>query len=444
MSNTSITNLQTSDTFQVWINKTNEIINLVNENVMLAGPGAGFTVQGNSTLSGTFTANTLISDSGSINNISITTIERSGDADDQIISASPIKIQSSVENILDLQSTTGNRPIFRMINGGNARWTIAPLSTSASSGIGIGTESSATPQMTLTQGGRLSVNELQGNGSLITNISANSITGTIDAAIIPNLNASKITSGTLSVDRIPNLSANKITSGTIAGARLPDSATRGEISLANLTNPSSSVQGFISGQRFRSALTWNNVSGKPSTFNPSSHTHSASEITSGTIADARLPDSATRVEISLANVTNPSSSVQGFITGRRFVSGVNNLLSSAVKVFRSNPTPISNSQLLQFNHNLGNFPDNVVAYLICKVPEGGYQVGDRIQIKFGADAAGQIKFGAQGVSARVTNSSIFIRIGAYGPSEYVRSDSGGVFILTSSRWNLVIIANRFF
>lgn len=62
MSNTDITKIQTTDTFQVWLTRTNDIIDLANENVMLAGP-LGFTVEGNSTLTGTFTANTLVADS---------------------------------------------------------------------------------------------------------------------------------------------------------------------------------------------------------------------------------------------------------------------------------------------------------------------------------------------------------------------------------------------
>ncbi len=35
--------------------------------------------------------------------------------------------------------------------------------------------------------------------------------------------------------------------------------------------------------------TWDEVSGKPATFPPAAHTHSASDITSGTLSDARLP-----------------------------------------------------------------------------------------------------------------------------------------------------------
>ena len=45
----------------------------------------------------------------------------------------------------------------------------------------------------------------------------------LDAAEIPNLDASKITTGSLGTDRIPDLTASKITSGTFADARIASS-----------------------------------------------------------------------------------------------------------------------------------------------------------------------------------------------------------------------------
>jgi hypothetical protein len=280
VSNTSITPIQITDTFQVWINKTNEIIDLANENVMLAGPGPGFTVQGNSTLLGTFNANTITANTSTITSLSVINITRAVDANENILSNSPVRISSGVENILDLQTTAGNRPILRMINGANARWTIQHDTSASNASISIKTEGASTPQVRITQAGRLVATQFEGDGSLITNIAESAV---------PDINANKITSGVLDVARIPDLNANKITSGVIANPRLPDSATRTEISLANLTNAASDVQGFISGRRFRSGLTWNNVADKPSTFPPSAHTHAASEIVSGTFADARLP-----------------------------------------------------------------------------------------------------------------------------------------------------------
>ena len=54
----------------------------------------------------------------------------------------------------------------------------------------------------------------------IPSLAASIITsGTFNADRIPSLNASKITAGTLSADRIPNLNASKITAGTLPVAR---------------------------------------------------------------------------------------------------------------------------------------------------------------------------------------------------------------------------------
>jgi hypothetical protein len=51
-----ITQVQVTDTFQAWLNKTNELVTLVNSDVLTASPGGDTTV-GNATLTGNFTAN---------------------------------------------------------------------------------------------------------------------------------------------------------------------------------------------------------------------------------------------------------------------------------------------------------------------------------------------------------------------------------------------------
>jgi len=84
--------------------------------------------------------------------------------------------------------------------------------------------------------------------------------GILSAARIPNLDASKITSGVFDVARIPNLDASKITSGVFDVARIPD------LVRSKITD-------------FFSSPFWNNIPDKPSTFPPSSHTHTRSEVT---------------------------------------------------------------------------------------------------------------------------------------------------------------------
>jgi len=231
MSNTNIVNIQTSDTFQTWLNTTNDLVDVMNENVMLAGPGAGYTIQGNSTLIGSFTANTINSTTSTINTLSAFNILRPVDQTQPIAIGSPINLNSTTENIFNIQTPSGFRPIIRMINGGNARWLISHDNTASNSSISIRVEGSVTPQMTLSQTGRLTVNQLEGDGSLITNLSSASVSnldaskitsGIFDIARIPNLDASKITTGILADTRIPNLNASKITAGVLADARIPN------------------------------------------------------------------------------------------------------------------------------------------------------------------------------------------------------------------------------
>lgn len=60
--NPGITEVATTDTFQTWLNKTNELVQLVNSDILTASV-AGDTTTGNATLVGNFTANTLTANS---------------------------------------------------------------------------------------------------------------------------------------------------------------------------------------------------------------------------------------------------------------------------------------------------------------------------------------------------------------------------------------------
>ena len=66
------------------------------------------------------------------------------------------------------------------------------------------------------------------------------------------------------------------------------------------------------------SVAWNNVSGKPSSFTPAAHNHSAANITSGTLAIARIPTGTTSSTVALGNHTHSqyltSSSLSGYAT----------------------------------------------------------------------------------------------------------------------------------
>lgn len=53
------------------------------------------------------------------------------------------------------------------------------------------------------------------------------------------------------------------------------------------------------------APTWAQVTGKPSTFAPATHTHAAADIASGTLADARIPS------LAIGKVTGLQAALDG-------------------------------------------------------------------------------------------------------------------------------------
>jgi hypothetical protein len=176
-------NIVTIDTFHIWLNRTNEIIDLINENAVLAGPDEGFTVIGNSTIDGILTvneleANTMISGTlqiGQIFNANTSPIS---------ITSSTIFSSSNTENLVDLQTNSANTsPIMRFINNGNARWMLSHANSENTAPFVIKTESAVTPQFSLNQSGQLSANTFSGNGASLTNLNANNIsTGTLPLA----------------------------------------------------------------------------------------------------------------------------------------------------------------------------------------------------------------------------------------------------------------------
>ena len=142
------------------------------------------------------------------------------------------------------------------------------------------------------------------------NVSVNNDSHTHGNSTITSVDASKVNSGVLSAERIPGIDASKITSGTISIDRLPAGAlerlvtvkdqnamyalTTSTIQLgdtvkrldtgtmyivvdtANLSNAKGYME-YTAGSA--SSVPWSGVTGKPSTFTPSSHTHTIAQIT---------------------------------------------------------------------------------------------------------------------------------------------------------------------
>lgn len=303
MSNTSITNVEITDTFQIWISKTNELIDIVNENVMLAGPGAGYTVEGNSTLVGTFTATSLSAPSAALTAITTSGITRTGDISLPVDFFSPIKIASNQENILTLQTTAGARPILRLINGANANWELGQSTTAAGSPFTIRVSGSTTPQLTINQNGNVSVSgEISAVGAFVGNLRGN-VTGDILASngttkILEGGNGTTVaavfTGNVLgTVNSLNNHTTNNLAEGTVnryfteARARASISAS-GALSYNASTGVMSitdnGIRALISGG---TGVTYNNTTGVISigqAVATTSNVTFASVTTSGTIS----------------------------------------------------------------------------------------------------------------------------------------------------------------
>ena len=167
------------------------------------------------------------------------------------------------------------------------------------------------------------------------------------AAITHTHSASDITSGTLSISRIPtgtssltvalgnHTHSQYLTSSSLSGYATQswvngqiDAITPASIGAAasshrhvfsdiTFNNTGTNAQ-YLAGDGKFYTVGWNEIGSKPSTFTPASHTHSASDITSGTLALARIPTGTTSSTVALGNHTHSnyltSSSLSGYAT----------------------------------------------------------------------------------------------------------------------------------
>lgn len=234
MAKPEISKVVESETFQIWLNKTNELVEILNDNIVTASVSGSDVTNGNVTLNGNFTANNISVTSAAATDVSLTTIVHRTDPEVAIIVNSPILINgpANQENLLEVKSNFGAKPIIALTNGAGRKWNIALETANDSSPLVIRSGSAnSTPQLSLSQAGVLNAPSFQGNGSLLTNINPSNIgSGTVPTANIPNLDTAKITTGvftlaripTLDSGRVPSLDTAKITTGIFDIARIPD------------------------------------------------------------------------------------------------------------------------------------------------------------------------------------------------------------------------------
>ncbi len=334
-----------TDKFSDLLDRTNAVIEVINDNVLIAVAGSSTPRTGDVSLQGTLESDEFVAQNSTTNSLSVDTLVNRSNPVDYININSPLRVDtqssSSQEDALALKTNEGFRPIIGLINGSARKWEMRLETPTDETAFNVVTGVGVNPQLRIEQDGTLTATKFSADGLLVENINASTMdTGTIGESSVPNLDANKITSGTFTAERIPNIDANKITSGIFAAERMPDLAaskiTSGIFTAERIPNLDASkiTSGTFTAERMPDLA--------------------ASKITSGTINSALLPPvgdlpaSATRSEIRFADLTNPNSSEEGFITGRRFMPAISNRIY----------TIVSGAQYaVGFTNQIGSFND---------------------------------------------------------------------------------------
>ncbi|KAK2701927.1 hypothetical protein QYM36_019428 [Artemia franciscana] len=104
-------------------------------------------------------------------------------------------------------------------------------------------------------------------------------------------------------------------------------------------------------------LAWSQITGKPSTFAPSAHTHAGGDITSGTVAFGRLPTGTGSTQVAIGNHTHDSryyteSEVDSLLSGKANSSHNHSAsqITSGTLSFSRLPTGTGSSEVAVGNH----------------------------------------------------------------------------------------------
>jgi hypothetical protein len=150
MAKPGIETVETTDTFQVWLAKTNELVTLFRVNAVTASP-AGDITDGNATITGTFSANTInVVDTMSANTASIVSVRNRGTITTPIGIQSPLSVNNTERTLLSL--TAGAGPIVEMTNQFPVTWKFG-LSSSGQEAELQFARGTAEPMMRMTQTG---------------------------------------------------------------------------------------------------------------------------------------------------------------------------------------------------------------------------------------------------------------------------------------------------
>lgn len=192
-----------TDTFGVWKDRTNEIVNALQDVVSL-GDSDLTNANGNVVING------YVKAYEDIQTDTITPVSGAG---------SMVFVNGSIRTngYLYVDNSAAGTPTRVVLRDDNvATWRMATNSTHTT--LNFETLDLAHALRLNSDNNLIEADGMTIDPSIVTNLNASSVTsGTFSTARIPNLSATKITTGTFGVDRIPTLPTSKISAGTFTG-----------------------------------------------------------------------------------------------------------------------------------------------------------------------------------------------------------------------------------
>ena len=329
MAKPGLSNIVTTQTFQTWLDTTNDIVDILKADAMTAS-ALGDTTTGNATLLGNFTANNIVAFN----------LLRVGSISPKLGSStvgfnSPISATSSTQTAATVISTNGPRINY---SSGSSTWRTGFEDTTTNNFIianGAGTTKlSLTPTGNLTIAGTFNAigGIVAGAGGLVGNLTGNvtgNVTGTVSS--LSNHTTDNLTEGPNSLYFTNSRARNAISASGI----LSYDASTGVMSLTNAT-----VRGLLSAG---TGVTYDNTTGVISigqAVATTSNVSFANLNTSGTIvsvgaitsdgditafassSDIRKKENIDRIENALDKVLRVGGYTYNFIGDDRRITGV--------------------------------------------------------------------------------------------------------------------------
>lgn len=138
-----------------------------------------------------------------------------------------------------------------------------------------------------------------------------------------------------------NTQINNLTYADVGAAASGHGHTFSDITFNNTGTYSQ----YLAGDGKFYTIGWNEIGSKPSTFSPSSHTHSVSDITSGTLSISRIPTGTTSSTVALGNHTHSQYLTSSSLSGYATESYVDNAVAN-VSIDTSNFVTLNGTQTI--------------------------------------------------------------------------------------------------